>query len=406
MAVLPIRETRILCGLGLACFFWGAGARANTILAADTPGEPGLDVDARASAMGGAALGLFDGTNVNALNPAVPASYGRAVFNFTLARGYNSYETDAGRSVEVSYDMPIAELSIPLTRVFAGTVRFSQVLNTNFEETSPLEYEGEIIGTNRRRGRGSVYGLGAGVAARVGERWYVGGNAAYDFGAPKDVYIRDFTEKGFSDVTETLEESYKGLTLGLGAGYKVNAKLSCGAMAELAAVHKVHHTLSNDFATLEESDHRFSLPWSAGAGAAYVIGPRGRLAADVRYTAWSAFRVDGAGYGYRDTLAFGGGAEGRLTTARKTFFLWRMPYRVGAFYVPWYARNHGVMAKAGVAVGAGYPFLSNEESRLDVTLEYARRGNLAANGITEETFNFYMSVVGLETWLGKREAEE
>jgi hypothetical protein len=130
------------------------------------------------------------------------------------------------------------------------------------------------------------------------------------------------------------------------------------------------------------------------------------VAADVRYNRWSAFAVDGADSGYRDTFEVHAGAEGRLTTARRSFFLWRMPYRVGASYVPWYATTNGEFAKVGWSVGTGYLFTENEDSRLDFALEYSRRGDLASQGLREEMIDFHLSVVGLETWLGKREREE
>lgn len=402
-----IHATKIALLVLCASLTFAVGpAPANTILAAGTPGEPGADVDARALGMGGAAIGLFDGSNVNAFNPAVPASYNRAVFNLTLCRGYNSYETSQGKSVEITYDLPRAELAIPVSRSLAASLAFREELNQNYEITRPLEDEGGVVGTSRLRGTGSVYSFSLGLAGRLGERWYVGAATGYDFGAPKEIHTKEFKTKGYSRLEENLEASYRGVKVTAGAGYLVTDKLSFGAMAEFFGNHSVHETIFTEYATLREDDYQFALPWSLGLGAAYVVGPRGRFAADVRYNRWSRFAVDGEGFGYRDTFEVHGGAEGRLTTARKSFFLWRLPYRVGASYVPWYATTNGKFAKLALSVGAGYLFTKNEDSRLDFTLEYARRGDLASQGLREEMFDFYISVVGLETWLGKRERED
>ncbi|MEE9457545.1 MAG: hypothetical protein V3W11_10400 [bacterium] len=381
-------------------------AAANTILAAGTPGEPGIDFDARAVGMGGAAFGLFDGSNVNGVNPAVPASYGRAVFSVTLFRGYNSYETPAGKSVEITFDIPRVELAVPVSSSLALSLALRQELNQNYELTRPLEYEGVVVGTSRRKGTGSVYSFSAGLAGRLGERWYLGGAAGYDFGAPKEIYSKEFKEKGYSRIEETLETAYKGVKGALGAGYLVTDKFSVGAQLEVFSTHRVHETVFTEYATLYEEDRRFAMPWSAGLGAAYVVGPRGRFTADVRYTAWSRFAVDGEDLGYRDTVEFHAGAEGRLTAARKSFFLWRMPFRAGVSYVPWYSTEHGEFAKTGVAVGAGYLFKNNENSRLDVALEYSRRGDSPSRGLKEEMFDFCVSIVGLEEWIGKRGRED
>ena len=384
----------------------GGSGFANTILAAGTPGEPGTDADARGLAMGGAVLGLFDGSNVNGANAAVPASYERAVFSVTLYRGYNSYETPAGRSVEITYDVPRAELAIPVSKSLALSFALRQELNQNYELTRPLEYEGVVVGVSRLRGVGSVYTFSAGLAGRVGERWFVGGSAGYDFGAPREIYTKEFKEKGYSRIEENLEAAYKGVKGTFGAGYLISDKVSVGGALEILNTHRVHETVSTEYATLYEEDHRFAMPWSAGLGAAYVVGPRGRIAADVRYTAWSRFAVDGEGSGYRDTFEFHAGAEGRLATSRKAFFLWRMPYRAGVSYVPWYSTERGRFAKTGVSVGAGYLFMNNENSRLDATLEYSRRGDSPPGELREEMFDFYLSIVGLEAWLGKRGRED
>jgi hypothetical protein len=402
-----MRATEIGLLLFCAALTFAVGpAAANTILAAGTPGEPGADVDARAVGMGGAAIGIFDGANVNAYNPAAPASYNRAVFNLTLCRGYNSYETTRGKSVEITYDVPRAELAVPLSRSLALSLAFREELNRNYEITRPLESEGVVIGTSRLRGAGSVYSFAAGLAGRLDDRWYAGAAAGYDFGAPKDIHTKEFKAKGYSRIEETAEAAFKGVKGTAGAGYLATDKLSFGAVVEFFGNHDVHEKVFTEYATLRENDHKFAFPWSVGLGAAYVVGPRGRFAADVRYNRWSRFAVDGEDLGFRDTLELHAGAEGRLTTARKSFFLWRMPYRLGASYVPWYGTANGEFAKLAVAAGGGYLFTANEESRLDFALEYSRRGELASQGLREEMFDFYLSVVGLETWFGKRERED
>jgi hypothetical protein len=310
-------------------------ALGNTILAAGTVGEPGIDVDARAIGMGGAALALFDGTNVNGTNPAVPASYERAVFSVTLYRGYNSYDTREGTSVGTAYDVPRAELAVPISEAVVSSVVFRQELNQNYELTRPLEYEGKPVGTSRLKGVGSVYSFSAGVASRLGNRWFGGVSVGYDFGAPTEIYTKEFKVKGYSQIEEQLEAAYKGVKGTLGAGCMVSDRLSLGAAAKIYGDHRVHETVFTEYATLDEEDYRFKMPWAAGLGAAYVVGPRGRFAADVRYTSWSRFAVDGEKLGFRNTVEFHAGAEGRIKAERKSFFLWRMPYRVGVSYAPW-----------------------------------------------------------------------
>jgi len=381
-----------------------ATAAANTILSVGTPGEPAAAVDARALGMGGAALALADGSNLNGLNPAVWASLKRAGFNLTAVRGYNSYETAQGKSVNVNYDVPGVEIALPAAENLTVAFSFREKLNQNYEVTAPLEFGGERIGTSERRGVGGLYALRLGAARRLSARWLAGLNAGYDFGAPEEVYTKTFTEKGYSDVQERLATSYRGVGGALGIVWLTDDHLSFGAAAELYARHSCREETSNDYVTLIESDHQVDLPYAGGVGAAYIFGPRARAALDVRYTAWSGFRVDGVGQGFRDTVEVRAGAEGRINAGRKGFFLWRMPYRCGAFYAPWYGRDYGTYTAFGVTAGAGYLFQNNEDSRFDAAFEYVRRGS-AATAVREEQMNFYISVVGVETWFGKQQEE-
>lgn len=383
-------------------FVWAVDAGSNTILSAGNLGEPGAGVDARSIAMGGTAIGGFDGFNVNSLNPATPASYGRAVFNLTLTRGYNSYETDFGRSVEVSYDAPGAELTVPVSSNTTTTIRFAEKFNRNYEYTRPLYSDEGLIGISRRTGKGAVYELGGSVAFSPAPAWLAGLGVYYNFGAPKDVYTKDFYKKGYSDITETIETAYSGFVLRGGAGLRLDARLTVGCFVEGGPPWRLDAGTYTDYATLRESRHSLKPPWAGGFGTAFKFGPRGVVTTDVTYGAWSVVKVDAAACNFRDVISVRAGAEGRLSTARKTFLLWRIPYRIGAFYEPWYDASAAAPSRVGMAVGAGYPFLANEESRLDFALEYSRRGSLGTNGVREEFYNVYISVVGLETWLGRK----
>lgn len=383
---------------------WATAAFANSILTADCPGEPGVPVDARALGMGGAALGLCDGTNLNALNPAVLASLKNASFDFTILRGYNDYETAYGKSVSVSYDIPGAELAVPAGRDFVVGFSFREKLSVNYRMTTPLEYEGAPIGMSERRGVGAMYALRATVARKWQDRWLAGFAAGYDLGGPREVEAKAFKAKGYNDISETHEMDIKGVGGTLGIGYIAGEKLFFGAAAEFYLRHSVHEELYNDFTTYAENVRHADLPWAGGLGAAYNFNPHFRAAADARYTRWSDYKIDGRSYGYRDTMEFHGGVEGRINTEAKGFFLWRMPYRAGAFYVPWYDQSRGDYAFAGVTLGAGYLFHNNQDSRLDVAFEYGRRGG-GAQPVREEQMNLYLSVVGLETWFGRQQDE-
>ena len=52
----------------------------------------------------------------------------------------------------------------------------------------------------------------------------------------------------------------------------------------------------------------------------------------------------------------------------------------------------------GVTVGTGVFFGEEDESTIDLAFQYARRGNLAKNGLEEEIFRLSVSFNGSDNW--------
>ncbi len=379
---------------------------ANSILTRDTPGEPGTDGDARAMAMGGAILGLTDGSNGNFTNPAIPATFGRASFGINFERNYVDYVTSYGKSVNISYDVPRVGLSIPLIYDTAISISLNERYDCNFEVTAPLYVGGYYAGVRRLIGKGAVYSVAGGLSAKLGDRLFVGLAGHYNFGAPRELWQNDYYIKGFSDTEVVVETGVSGAVIAAGVAYNVTDKISLGGFAEVPSVLKVHEKTYTEYDELYESDHEFSLPMRAGIGFAYHLKDNLVAVGDVKYTRWSGFAIDGANIAeFRDTVEVHAGAEFQPSLDNKAFLLLRTPYRAGVFYEPWYDTTRGEAARMGVSAGLGYIFRGNDNSRLDFTFEYSKRGGIDVNGVDENIYNLYMSLVGIESWLGKSDEE-
>jgi long-subunit fatty acid transport protein len=375
-------------------------------LTRDTPGEPGTDGDARAMAMGGAVLGLADGSNGNLVNPAIPATFGHAYFGINFERNYIDYKVPYGKSVSISYDIPRVWLSIPFLYNTAISVSLNERYDQNYEVGAPLYVNGAYAGVQRIVGEGAVYSVAGGLSAKLNEKLYVGLAGHYNFGAPRQLWQNDYYIKGFSDTEITIESRVSGFVIAAGLAYRINDEISVGGFAEIPSTLKVNERTYTEYGDIEEHDHEFNLPIRGGTGFAYKPLNNLVTVADVKYTRWSGFGVNGSGFDkFRDTIEIRGGAEYRPSLDKRAFVLWRTPYRAGVFYEPWYDTSRGEAARIGASAGLGYVFNNNENSRLDLTFEYSHRGGLDKNGVEENIFNLYMSLVGIEAWLGKSHDE-
>jgi hypothetical protein len=390
-----------------AVLVFGLPAWGNSILTVGTPGELGTTMDARAMAMGGAGLALLDGSNANLVNPAVAATYRNTTFDLSFERNYTDYRVPYGKSVNISYDLPRVVVGTPFYWNSALFIGLTERYDQNYLVTAPLYERGNLVGVRRIVGEGAVYAISGGGATRFGGRLYVGAAGYYHFGAPKVLYQHDYYVKGYSETEETAETSYRGFAIGVGIGYRVTEKVHLGGYFEIPHQLNVEAETYNNYGTLEESGHKFSMPARGGFGAVYRKSDRWCIAGDVGYVGWKSFRVDGGSVlPTRNVLSFHAGLEVKPTTEKRRFFLFRQPYRAGFFYRPWYDETRGPMAETGFSAGFGYLFRDNDESRVDFAFEYAKRGGLEENGLEETVYNMYLSIIGIEAWIGKMVEED
>jgi opacity protein-like surface antigen len=373
----------------------------------NTPGELGTAMDARAMAMGGAGLALLDGTNVNLLNPSVAATYDKTAFKLSFERNYTDYRVPYGKSVNISYDLPQVVVGVPFYWNSALFIGLTERYDQNYLVTAPLYEGGNRVGVRRIVGEGAVYAISGGGATRFGDKLYVGAVGHYHFGAPKILYQHDYYVKGYSDTEETIETSYRGFAIGAGIGYRLTDKVHVGGYFEIPHKLSVKVETYNEFGTIEESNHKFSMPARGGIGTVYRRSDRWCVAGDIGYVGWGSFRVDGRDVlPTRNVLSVHAGLEFRPITEKGGFFLFKQPYRAGFFRRPWYDETRGAMAETGFSTGFGYLFRDNNESRVDFTFEYAKRGGLEESGVEETIYNMYLSIIGIEPWIGKMAEED
>ncbi|MCS7212097.1 MAG: hypothetical protein RMI34_08250 [Chloroherpetonaceae bacterium] len=158
--------------------------------------------------------------------------------------------------------------------------------------------------------------------------------------------------------------------------------------------------------TLNEVSGWVSLPSVLTIGLAYSGTPNYIVAADVMLQDWSAAEYFGQRAELqRRAVRFSLGAEVIPSLEVRTNLFSRIAYRIGAYYYQtnWQIGNTGI-DEWGLTAGLGIP-LSAESSRLDISLQYARRGT-TTNGLIEESiFRFGAALNIGERWFLQRKIE-
>jgi hypothetical protein len=136
--------------------------------------------------------------------------------------------------------------------------------------------------------------------------------------------------------------------------------------------------------TSAEVERQSAFPLSFGIGIGYRPGERLLVAADYSRQLWSNATINDISPGsLRDSYRLGIGIERTPTRELYAPYTQHLAFRLGAYYEATYYQPKGEpINEWGVTAGAAFPF--SGESRLNVALEYARRGTTGM-GLIEDT---------------------
>jgi hypothetical protein len=397
----------LLCMASLLQF-----ASADTVFSLDGAGEPLIGSDVRAWGMGGATIGVGDGSSYSVVNPATARARDRAVLAVAVAPGL--LRTIAGEVVLHREGFAIDLVHLLFPQSGNGTLSLSLHSLTSFNSPR-LESELEIDGSVYRRSAqssGNLSAAGVGYSADWG-RWSIGGRVDYLFGSAYEEWIIAFEADtlfydssgravSIRDQIDQQSTSVLGTDLSLGLLYRDTVSL--GATITWSPWATGQAQFEGLASGLSESQSvEYDLPLRVGVGASWRPGPRFTCAIDGELSSWASFHYDGAAQdNLRDSYRLAVGLEW-YAGAAGTFLESHLPLRIGAAYAPLpYAGPDGSggrsrVGRGSATLGTGTSF-SKERGWIDVAFEYGFRSHAA---IDEQEFRLHLSISAMEKWSRK-----
>jgi hypothetical protein len=343
-------------------------------------GRPVRPLDARARALGGAAVVLHGGS-LSAVNPAsLVRVYASGVW-VAYQPEKRTLKGDLPSGTTETASFPLFRMALPMSPRWVAGAAFGAALDRNwavqFTDTMSLT-TGDTPFQETRASDGGVsqFRLESGFVVRPG--WAVGAAFQYYFGESRVKVTRSFLDDPLQTFVSATAIRASGWGLTFGTEYQPDEDVILG----LAASWGSDLTLRDDSTGAEIT---VGLPLGLDVGASLLLGSDILFAVAGGWMDWSSADADLPDTGVEDTWRIGGGFEARFlshgdawsTLLRLGGSYEKLPFKLGGA-APW---------ERALALGLGVSFLGGR-GRFDAAVEFGRRGSQATNAI-EESFTRY-----------------
>ena len=371
-------------------------ALSATPVAGQTPvtavglGVPVAPVDARAAALGGTGLGLLGGS-LSARNPADMGFFTRPVLGITYAPESVSVEGPEGSLDTGRSRLAILRGAIPFDGWTVG-VAFASELDQDWEVvfndtlTSPL---GTFPFLERRQSNGGVSSVNLTATRRLGPV-SIGAEYGILTGSRQVQFLREF-EADTADSGNRIAASagstgwsYAGSRVRLGAAADVTGRIRVSADVSFQG----DLTAERDSSDVIVTTRTFGMPVAFEAGATAQLNPRLPVSCAAGWTGWEGTEGTSTSFVASNVIWMGLGAE--LTGTRLLGA--NVPLRLGLRRsdLPFYAPGMEQPSETAITVGFGVR-VGEEQARVDVALEFGKRGDLQESGVEESFRRFSLT---------------
>jgi hypothetical protein len=365
-------------------------------------GLPGSGESLRGRALGGAGLAL-EGDVFTLENPAQIQRFERAGVYLSLVGQTAEIEDrdESGKFDDVVF--PMGQIVFPAWGETAVGVGYYQFVDFDAALESEILFEGDSIPVTLEA-EGGVGVLAPQIAFRMGEKTRVGASLDIYLGSREIIRRAEVGDLsiGALAVADTITRDFRAVGVTVGVEQDVGRKL------RLSAAYRFRPTLKSEItaAPLEVilgRDAEFTLPNELLFGFSGKLSDEVETAGVVRYSGWSGFERDGEPRDdFVDMIEIGGGVEYAPSSTTALLLGPRRPLRLGARWrrLPIEIQGETV---GEWATSLGYSFGFAGRSRIDVLLEYGRRGDVDTHGLREKYLRFGVGLSVFEQWRRRRE---
>ncbi|MGH7564104.1 MAG: OmpP1/FadL family transporter [Gemmatimonadota bacterium] len=378
-----------------AVVVWAAPLRAQeSVFNLPLPGLPGSGENVRSRGMGGAPVGLT-AESFSMENPAWIAGVERAGLYLSVL---GQRTTAEDRRTSGDFDdvvFPMGQAAIPVSGVVIG-LGYYQHLDFDASIESNVVFEGDTVPVGLASD-GGVGVLAPSLAYQLNEQTSAGVSLEFYLGSRE--VVRSVSIPGQLATRDTLARDFGGVGLTLGI------TRALGEGTRLGLAYRFRPDLDSEVTRAGDPDllgreSELRLPDEFLVEASMLLSERLRLGADLRYAGWEGtFQEDladdetdlgdawevsgGIEFAPASPVAFVIGPEAPLRVG----YRWRrLPIRI----------DDEPVSEWTLALGYSRGF--SDLSRVDVALEYGRRGDLEANGLSERFVRVGVGLGVFEIW--------
>lgn len=373
-------------------------------------------------AMGGISIGLRNGLQVNASNPASYSAVDSLTFIFDAGMSLQNANFKEGNVKTNAKNSSIDYIAMQfrLTKGLgfaAGFLPYSTVgysMNRNNSVTTD-EYGNTTTATQSFNGEGGLQQVFFGLGYNVFKGLSIGANFSYLYGDISHTAATAFSNSNaFSSArTKKIEVSDYKLDFGVQYTHKLKEKhvLNIGAAYSLG--HDLNSTgyeytekYSSSTVVTQNIDtiqNAFAIPHTLGLGATYVYDNRLTIGADYTLQKWEDVKYFNEKNAFQNRTKISVGAE-YLPNPIGRGYLNRVRYRVGAYYSTPYAKIDGKEGNTeyGVSFGFGFPLtLYQGRSILNISGQYVKISPKIKGMLEESYLRINIGLTFNERWFMK-----
>ena len=355
-------------------------------------------VSGRSEGMGGVGLALVDRMTLNYMNPAALAE---------LPLAYIS-----GNLIHQGVDLSGSVQDATLSNTSVGGLQFSIPLKSGrvslavgLQPFSTIEYEfsdanvlGDQAFTEIVNGDGGVDSAFMTFAVKPTKRLYVGITGIYHFGVLRNKWRVLFDSANFRNTQDEVSRSFTEGNFRLGLIYKLKSNWTIGGVYSPSVTLDTKEALEleNGFRLTDLANKEFKLPVTYGFGTSFLVDERLLLGLDYYTEKWSSVKQNGY---VNDSYRIAFGLEYAAKRKLHSSFFKKVALRAGVYY-----RDIGLEQPLGERVtelfgtlGLGLP-IKWSAGRLDLALEFGKRGSTPDNPIKETIVKFTGTITAGQKW--------
>jgi hypothetical protein len=368
--------------------------------------------------MGIMGLSLY-GNYTNTLNPAawtrIPSTKFTTTFNFENIRS-----SDGTNDAQRTYgNFGGFNLSIP------ANVNNGWILGMGMNPYSIVNYDIRFDGTSGEEkytqyysGNGGITRISLGFSYLALKYFSFGLQFNYAFGNITKSTNIDFENSSLVDTRNKISNSLSGFYFntglifhGFGRLFKSKKLDDLNIGVFFGTPYKLNSNITGSFTTSVQtdsvniSDGKLEMPWTAGAGISYIISKKLTIAADVFMQNWDNYKYyEVHPAEIKNNMKIGAGLEYIPSRKTNATFFEKTAYRIGASYTSDYLKLNGKSINA-IGVNAGISLPITRYNSIDFLLGYSTRGTTSDGLIRDNIFKAAASVNIGELWFLKPKEE-